>query len=58
MLRSLRPACKVRRKKRYNSYRGGQGTVAPNLPNRQFDAGAPNEKRVPDKTESSVAERP
>ncbi|WP_354254511.1 hypothetical protein [Arthrobacter sp. UYEF21] len=38
MLRSLRLVCKVRRKKRYNSYQGEQGIVAPNLLNRQFDA--------------------
>jgi putative transposase len=41
MLRSRRLVCKVRRKKRCNSYQGEQGIVAPNLLNRQFDTGAP-----------------
>ena len=58
MPRSLRLVCKVRRKKRYNSYQGEQGIVAPNLLNRQSDAGAPNEKWVTDATEFSVADRP
>jgi putative transposase len=58
MPRSLRLVCKVRRKKRCNSYQGGQGIVAPNLLNRQFDAGAPNEKWVTDVTEFSIADRP
>jgi putative transposase len=58
MPRSLRLVCKVRRKKRCNSYQGGQGIVAPNLLNRQFDAGAPNEKCVTDVTEFSIADRP
>ncbi|MDQ0619545.1 hypothetical protein [Arthrobacter globiformis] len=36
--------CKVRRRKRYNSHQGEQGTAAPNLLNREFDAMAPNQK--------------
>ncbi|MET1156690.1 IS3 family transposase [Arthrobacter sp.] len=28
LMRSLRLVCKVRRKKRYNAYQGGQGAVA------------------------------
>lgn len=31
LMRLLRLVCKVRRKKRYNSYQGEQGVVAPNL---------------------------
>jgi putative transposase len=54
---SLRLVCKVRRKKRYNSYQGEQGVVAPNLLKRQFDADAPNEKWVTDVTEFSVGDQ-
>ena len=57
LMRSLRLVCKVRRKKRYNSYQGEQGTVAPNLLNREFDADAPNQKWVTDVTEFSVGDR-
>lgn len=42
--------CKVRVKK-YRSYRGSVGTVAPNLLERDFTAKAPNEKWVTDITE-------
>jgi len=35
-MRSLRLVCKVRRKKRYSSYQGEQGAVAPNLLNREL----------------------
>ncbi|OFI37553.1 integrase [Arthrobacter sp. SW1] len=49
--------CKVRRKKRYNSYRGEQGVVAPNLLKREFDATAPNQKWVTDVTEFNVGDR-
>lgn len=57
LMRSLRLVCKVRRKKRYVSYRGEQGVVAPNLLNREFEAAAPNEKWVTDVTEFSVGDR-
>ncbi|UNK45042.1 IS3 family transposase [Arthrobacter sulfonylureivorans] len=57
LMRSLRLVCKVRRRKRYNSYQGGQGAVAPNLLNREFDADAPNQKWVTDVTEFSVGDR-
>jgi len=57
LMRSLRLICKVRRKKRYNSYQGGQGTVAPNLLNREFNAAAPNQKWVTDVTEFRVGDR-
>jgi putative transposase len=56
-MRSLRLVCKVRRKKRYSSYQGEQGVVAPNLLKRQFDADAPNEKWVTDVTEFSVGDQ-
>jgi len=57
LMRVLGLACKVRRKKRYNSYQGDEGVVAPNLLNREFDAAAPNQKWVTDVTEFSVNER-
>ena len=56
-MRSLRLVCKVRRKKRYSSYQGEPGTVAPNLLNRKFEATAPNQKWVTDVTEFSVGDR-
>ncbi|WP_215054023.1 IS3 family transposase [Arthrobacter sp. ISL-28] len=57
LMRLLRLVCKVRQKKRYNSYQGAQGVVAPNLLNRKFDADSPNEKWVTDVTEFSVGDR-
>ena len=57
LMRSLRLVCKVRRKKRYNSYQGEQGVVAPNLLKRRFEADAPNQKWVTDVTEFSVGDR-
>jgi len=57
LMRSLGLVCKVRRKKRYNSYQGGQGRVAPNVLNREFEADAPNRKWVTDVTEFSVGDR-
>jgi putative transposase len=57
LMRALGLACKVRRKKRYNSYQGEQGRIAPNLLNRQFKADAPNQKWVTDVTEFSVGDR-
>ncbi|MFH5877493.1 IS3 family transposase [Arthrobacter sp. NA-172] len=57
LMRSLKLVCKVRGKKRYNSYQGGHGTIAPNVLNREFDATAPNEKWVTDVTEFRVGDR-
>ncbi|MDQ0825238.1 putative transposase [Arthrobacter sp. B2I5] len=57
LMRSLDLVCKVRRKKRYNSYQGEQGRVAPNVLNREFEADAPNRKWVTDVTEFSVGDR-
>lgn len=53
---SLRMVCKVRSRKRYNSYRGEQCSVAPKLLKRQFEADAPNQKWVTDVTEFSVGD--
>ena len=57
LMRSLRLVCKVRSRKRYNSYQGEQGIVAPNLLKRRFDADAPTQKWVTDVTEFSVGDR-
>jgi putative transposase len=57
LMRSLGLVCRVRRKKRYASYRGEQGIVAPNLLNREFEADAPNRKWVTDVTEFGVGDR-
>lgn len=42
------------RPKKYRSYRGERGRIAPNLLNRQFEASRPNEKWVTDVTEFNV----
>lgn len=42
------------RRKKYRSYRGEVGRVAPNLLKRKFDAAAPNVKWVTDVTEFNV----
>jgi len=57
LMRSLGLVCKVRRKKRYNSYHGEPGSIAPNVLNREFNADAPNQKWVTDVTEFSVGDR-
>jgi putative transposase len=57
LMRALGLLCKVRRRKRYNSYQGEAGAIAPNLLNRKFDATAPNQKWVTDVTEFSVGDR-
>ncbi|BBE21910.1 integrase [Arthrobacter sp. MN05-02] len=57
LMRSLRLACQVRRRKRYSSYRGEQGRIAANVLDRDFAADAPNQKWVTDVTEFSVGDR-
>lgn len=57
LMRSLKLICKVRSRKRYNSYQGEQGVVAPKLLKRQFEADAPNQKWVTDVTEFNVGDR-
>lgn len=49
-------ACQVRRK-RYNSFKGQIGQVAPNLLERDFTAEAPNQKWVTDVTEFRIGDR-
>ena len=53
LMRELNLVCKVRMKK-YRSYRGEVGKVAPNLLNRDFHAELPNQKWVTDVTEFSL----
>lgn len=43
--------CLIRKKKRYNSYRGTLSTIAPNVLARDFTASGPNQKWVSDVTE-------
>jgi len=49
-------ACQVRRKRRWHSYRGDVGTVAPNILHRNFNADAPNQKWVTDVTEFAIGD--
>lgn len=57
LMRALQLVCKVRRKKRYSSFRDGPGGTAPNVLNRGFAADAPNQKWVTDVTEFAVGDR-
>jgi len=50
LMRELALVCRVRRKK-YRSYKGKVGRVAPNLLKRNFEAEKPNQKWVTDVTE-------
>ncbi len=53
LMKELGLKCQVRMKK-YRSYRGEVGKVAPNLVNRDFHADAPNQKWTTDITEFSL----
>ena len=53
LMRKIGIFCRVRMKK-YNSYRGEVGKIAPNLLNRDFKADKPNQKWVTDVTEFSL----
>ncbi|MFM1727153.1 IS3 family transposase [Prescottella soli] len=57
LMRTLGFVCRVRRRKRFTSYRGEAGAVAANLLDRDFDASAPNQKWVTDVTEFRVGDR-
>lgn len=50
LMRELNLVCRVRMKK-YKSYKGEVGKIAPNLLNREFESTNPNEKWVTDVTE-------
>ena len=53
LMKELGLVCKVRMKK-YHSYKGEAGKIAPNLLDRDFNAEKPNEKWVTDVTEFSL----
>jgi transposase InsO family protein len=53
MMKELNLICRVRIKK-YRSYRGEVGRIAPNILNRDFSVSKPNEKWVTDITEFSL----
>ena len=53
LMKSLGLACRVRMKK-YRSYKGEVGVIAPNLLERDFSASRPNEKWATDMTEFSL----
>ena len=53
LMKELGLICRVRIKK-YRSYKGEVGKVAPNLLNRDFNADRPNQKWVTDVTEFSL----
>ncbi|WP_243695372.1 IS3 family transposase [Agromyces protaetiae] len=57
LMRRLGLRCQIRRRKRYNSYKGQSGKVAPNLLQRDFTTTGPNQKWVTDVTEFHVADR-
>ena len=53
LMKELGMICRVRMKK-YRSYKGNVGKIAPNLLNRDFHADKPNQKWVTDVTEFSL----
>jgi putative transposase len=55
LMRELGLFCRVRRRRRYNSYAGEVGQIADNVLDRDFTAEAPNQKWVTDVTEFRVA---
>jgi putative transposase len=57
LMRALGLACRVRRKRRYSSWRGEVGQIAPNTLDRDFTASGPNQKWVTDVTEFRVGSR-
>lgn len=57
LMRELGLVCKVRRRRRYNSWKGETGKIAPNLLNRDFTAERPNMKWVTDVTEFRIGEQ-
>ena len=54
LMRQLGLVCQVRARKKYNSYKGELGKIAPNLLERRFKADQPNRKWVTDVTEFKV----
>ncbi|WP_243076409.1 IS3 family transposase [Microbacterium sp. SS28] len=56
LMRQLGLVCHVRRRRRFNSFQGEIGKVAPNLLERDFTATTPNQKWVTDVTEFRIGE--
>ena len=56
-MKQLGLVCHVRERRKYNSYKGEIGEVAPNLLERNFKTNAPNRKWVTDVTEFKVNEQ-
>ncbi len=54
LMKQLGLVCQVRAKRKYNSYKGEVGEVAPNLLERHFKTNQPNRKWVTDVTEFKV----
>jgi putative transposase len=57
LMNQLGLRCQIRRRKRYNSFKGEVGKTAPNLLKRDFTAAGPNQKWVTDVTEFRVGDR-
>ena len=56
LMRQLGLFCQVRRRRRYNSFTGQVGKIAPNLLQRDFTATVPNQKWVTDITEFHIGD--
>ena len=54
LMKQLGLVCHVRERRKYNSYKGDVGKVAPNLLKRHFETNEPNRKWVTDVTEFKV----
>ena len=54
LMKQLGLVCHVRERRKYNSYKGDVGKVAPNLLERHFKTNEPNRKWVTDVTEFKV----
>lgn len=57
LMHELGLRCTIRWRKRYHSFKGEIGTIAPNLLERDFTATGPNQKWVTDVTEFALADR-
>lgn len=57
LMRALGLVCRVRRRRRYSSWKGEVGRIAPNTLDRDFTAAGPNQKWVTDVTEFRVGDR-
>ncbi|WP_456283678.1 IS3 family transposase [Microbacterium sp. JZ101] len=57
LMNELGLRCQIRRRKRYNSFKGQVGKTAPNLLRRDFTVTGPNQKWVTDVTEFRVGDR-